>query len=254
MIKLISWNVNGIRAAVRKGLVDFLRNEDADVVCFQEIKANEEDVPHEITNLEEYEKYVFSAKKKGYSGTMILSKIKPESVRYGLEVDDFDSEGRVITLEFNEFFIVNAYFPNSQHGLKRMEFKLNFDHEIHSYLDKLRKFKSVIICGDFNVAHKEIDLANPKENEGNPGFTPQERAWMDDFLNDGYIDTFRMFTKEGGHYTWWSYRFKARQRNIGWRIDYFVVDEEFARNVKESVILSDVMGSDHAPIRMKVET
>ncbi len=249
-LSFVSWNVNGIRAAHRKGLIDFIKEEGADFFCFQEIKANEEDLPREIVEFPEYDKYVFPAKKKGYSGTLIMSKIPVENVFYGLGIDDFDTEGRVITLEFHDFFLINAYFPNSQHGLKRLDFKLKFDRELHRYLNELRKRKPIVLCGDFNVAHREIDLANPKQNEGNPGFTLEERKWMDEFLNDGYVDTFRTFTKEGGHYTWWSYRFKARERNIGWRIDYFVVNEELKESVLSSTILSEVLGSDHAPIRM----
>ena len=172
---------------------------------------------------------------------------------FGIGDERFDSEGRVITAEYERFYLVNAYFPNSQHGLTRLDFKIEFDRKIHAYLNELRRSKPVVLCGDFNVAHKEIDLANPKQNEKNAGFTPEERAWMDEFLNDGYVDTFRMFTKEGGHYTWWTYRFNARARNIGWRVDYFVVSKDLVPHVKKSWIMSDVYGSDHAPIAMILE-
>jgi exodeoxyribonuclease-3 len=252
-LSLVSWNVNGIRAAYRKGLVNFIQENGADIFCLQEIKANVEDMPAELVNLEGYEKFFFPAEKKGYSGTAVLTRLKPQNALYGMDDDIFDSEGRVITLEFEKFFLVNAYFPNSQHELKRLDFKVKFDNEIHEYLNALRSKKDVVVCGDFNVAHKEIDIANPKQNEGNAGFTHEERAWMDDFLNDGYVDTFRMFIKDGGHYTWWTYRFKARERNIGWRIDYFIVSEGMKENVKRSVILSEVKGSDHAPIQLDIE-
>ncbi len=252
-LSLVSWNVNGIRAAYRKGLMDFMRSSSADLFCFQEIKADVDSVPKELMNYPNYEKYLFSAKKKGYSGTAIFTRIKAQRVIYGIGDELFDSEGRVITLEFEDFFVVNAYFPNSQHELKRLNFKIDFDRKIHEYLNDLKEKKDVVICGDFNVAHEEIDIANPKQNEGNAGFTPQERAWMDEFLSDGYVDTFRMFTKDGGHYTWWTYRFKARERNIGWRIDYFIVNEEMKKKVKKSTILSDVPGSDHAPIQLEIE-
>ncbi|EDY34667.1 exodeoxyribonuclease III [Aciduliprofundum boonei T469] len=250
---LISWNVNGIRACVRNGFLDFLEKYKPDILALQEIKATEDNVPMEVRYYPDYHKYWNPAKKKGYAGTALFTKIEPLNVKFGIGEDKFDSEGRVITAEYEKFYLVNAYFPNSQHGLTRLDFKIEFDKLIHSYLNELRKKKPVILCGDFNVAHKEIDLANPKQNVKNAGFTPQERAWMDKFLQDGYIDTFRMFTKEGGHYTWWTYRFKARERNIGWRVDYFVVSEELKDKVKSSWILSEVYGSDHAPIAMVLD-
>ncbi len=250
---LMSWNVNGIRAAVRNGFLDFLEKYRPDILALQEIKAKEEDVPMEVRYYEGYYKYFNPARRKGYAGTALFSRLEPLSVSFGIGDEKFDSEGRVITAEYEKFFLVNAYFPNSQHGLTRLNFKIEFDEKIHEYLNELRKKKPVVLCGDFNVAHKEIDLANPKQNEKNAGFTPEERAWMDRFLQDGYVDTFRMFTKEGGHYTWWTYRFKARERNIGWRVDYFVVSEELKEKVKKSWILSDVYGSDHAPIAMLLE-
>ena len=252
-ISIVSWNVNGIRACYKKGLVEFLTKNNADTFCFQELKAKEEDIPREIKECDEYDKYWFPAKKKGYSGTAILTKLKPLNVFYGIGEDTFDSEGRTITLEFDNFYLVNAYFPNSQHDLKRLNFKIEFDRKIHAYLNTLTREKPTVLCGDFNVAHKESDLANPKQNEGNAGYTSEERAWMDEFLQDGYVDTFRMFTKEGGHYTWWTYRFKARQKNVGWRIDYFVVSNNIKQNVKSSQILSDIQGSDHAPIELKLK-
>jgi len=252
-ILLVSWNVNGIRACVRNGFLDFLEKYKPDILALQEIKATENDVPMEVRYYEGYHKYWNPAKRKGYAGTALFTKIEPLNVSFGIGDEKFDSEGRVITAEYEKFFLVNAYFPNAQHGLTRLDFKIEFDEKIHAYLNELRKKKPVILCGDFNVAHKEIDLANPKQNEKNAGFTPEERAWMDRFLEDGYVDTFRMFTKEGGHYTWWTYRFKARERNIGWRVDYFVVSEDLKDRVKKSWIMSEVYGSDHAPVAMILE-
>jgi len=250
---LISWNVNGIRAVVQNGFLDFLEKYGPDILALQEIKATENNIPMEVRYYEGYYKYFNPAKKKGYAGTALFTKIEPINVSFGIGDEKFDSEGRVITAEYDKFFLVNAYFPNVQHGLTRLDFKLEFDEKIHRYLNELRKIKPVILCGDFNVAHKEIDLANPKQNMKNAGFTPQERAWMDRFLGDGWIDTFRMFTKEGGHYTWWTYRFKARERNIGWRVDYFIVSEELKDKVRNSWILSEVYGSDHAPIALEID-
>ena len=250
---LVSWNVNGIRAAVRNGFLEFLEKYNPDILALQEIKAKEDNVPMEVRYYEGYHKYWNPAERKGYAGTALFTKIKPLNVKFGIGDERFDLEGRAITAEYEKFFLVNAYFPNAQHGLTRLDFKLEFDNEIHQYLNSLRKEKPVVLCGDFNVAHKEIDLANPKQNEKNAGFTSEERAWMDKFLQDGYVDTFRMFTKEGGHYSWWTYRFKARERNIGWRVDYFVVSEELRNKVKKSWIMSEVYGSDHAPVAMILE-
>ncbi len=250
---MISWNVNGIRACLRKGFLEFLKKYQPDILAVQELKADLKSVPPEVKNYPEYHIYLNPAKKRGYAGTALFSKIKPVRVYYGIGVEKFDQEGRVITAEYENFFLVNAYFPNSQHELTRLDFKIEFDREIHKYLNALRERKSVILTGDFNVAHKEIDLANPKQNVKNAGFTPEERAWMDEFIGDGWIDTFRLFTKEGGHYTWWSYRFNARARNIGWRVDYFVVSPDLKEKVKRSWILSDVLGSDHAPIAVEID-
>ncbi len=250
---MMSWNVNGIRAVAKNGFVDFLKRYSPDILALQEIKASEDKVPKEIRYYPEYEKIWNPAEKPGYSGTAVFTKIAPKRVSKGIGKRKFDSEGRVITLDYGPIYFVNAYFPNAQRGLARLDFKLGFNRAIHKYLNKLRDEKPVIVTGDFNVAHKEIDLANPKQNEKNAGFTPEERAWMDEFLSDGWVDTFRMFTKEGGHYTWWTYRFKARERNIGWRIDYFIVSEDLVPRVKKSWILSEVYGSDHAPIGLELD-
>ncbi len=250
---LISWNVNGIRACFRKGFIDFIREYDPDILLIQELKAQIKDIPPELKNFPGYKKYFNPAQKRGYAGTAIFTKITPNKVDMGFGEEIYDSEGRVIVAEYEKMYVVNAYFPNSQHGLTRLDFKIDFNKKFHKFLNELKMRKPVILGGDFNVAHKEIDLANPKQNVKNAGFTPEERAWMDEFLGDGWIDTFRMFTKEGGHYTWWSYRFNARARNIGWRVDYFIVSEDIKDKVKKSWILADVMGSDHAPIALEID-
>lgn len=250
-LRLVSWNLNGLRAVFKKGLIDFIKNINADIISFQEIKVNQTELPVEIYSLD-YNVYLNSAIKKGYSGTLILSKSKPLKLKNGINNEKFDNEGRVQTLEFNNFYYINSYFPNSQPDLKRLDYKLEFDKLFLDYTETLRKNKSLIISGDFNVAHTELDIARPKENEHNAGFTKEERAWMSEFLGKGYIDTFRIFTKDGGHYSWWSYRFNARAKNIGWRIDYYIVASELLKNVKSSTILEQVTGSDHAPIMLEI--
>ena len=250
MRRFVSWNVNGLRAVEKKGFVEIIAGLNADVVALQEIKALPEQLPESIKNIPGYTAYWFSAQKKGYAGVATYSKEEPISVIYGIDHKDHDYEGRVLTLEFTDFFFINAYFPNSQPGLVRMEYKLQFNNDLLAFAQDLAKQKSVVICGDFNVAHKEIDLTNPKQNEKNPGFAPQERAWMDQFLEAGFVDTFRMFNQEPGQYTWWSYRFNARARNIGWRIDYFCVDKKSAGRVKAAGILPEVLGSDHCPVSL----
>ncbi len=247
-MELVSWNVNGIRSALKKGLLQFVNSEKYDVILLQEIKADKP--PIEFS--QKYKAYINPAKRKGYSGTMTLTKTEPLSVSYGIGIDKYDQEGRVITTEFKDFYVINVYFPNAQHGLVRLDYKLDFNDEFEKFTEKLRKKKPVIIGGDFNVAHEEIDIARPKDNVNNPGFTPQERDWMTHFLSLGYIDTYRMFVKEGGHYSWWTYRFNARAKNIGWRIDYFVVSKELENRVKKADILKDVYGSDHAPVYLYI--
>ncbi|MBU2537991.1 MAG: exodeoxyribonuclease III [Proteobacteria bacterium] len=248
MRKFVSWNVNGLRAVEKKGFVEILTKLNADLVALQEIKAMPEQLPETLKNIPGYTPYWFSAQKKGYAGVATYSKELPLSVIYGIDHKDHDYEGRVLTLEFGDFFFVNAYFPNAQHGLLRMDYKLQFNNDLLAFAKSLAAKKSVVICGDFNVAHKEIDLTNPKQNEKNPGYAPEERAWMDHFIEAGFVDTFRVFNQEPDQYTWWSYRFNARARNIGWRIDYFCVDHKSENRVTEAAILSDIMGSDHCPI------
>ena len=248
--KFISWNVNGLRAVEKKGFVDIFHELDADVVCLQEIKALPDQLPKTLTHIDGYDVFWFPAKRKGYAGVCTYTRIKPLNVVYGIDVQEHDQEGRILTLEFDDFFLVNTYFPNAQHGLPRIDYKLQFNCDLHNFLDRLSEKKSVVICGDFNVAHKPIDLANPKQNENNPGYSLPERQWMDAFIGAGYVDTFRKYNREPGQYTWWSYRFNARGKNIGWRIDYFCVDSASENRVKDAAILNDILGSDHCPISL----
>jgi len=248
-MKIVSWNVNGINSCIKKGLLDFMKKENADIYCFQEIKVS----PKKIPEVKGYESFWYPAKKNGYAGTAVFSKIKPISVIKGIGDKVIDSEGRVIVLEFKKFCLMNVYFPYSGRDLSRLKFKLRFNNLFLDFCEKKAKKKPVVIASDFNVAHEEIDLAKPKENDGNAGFHPLERKWFDELLKKGYVDTFRIFTKEGGNYTWWTWRFNARKRNLGWRVDYFVVSKELKNKVKKSYILKDVMGSDHAPIVMEID-
>lgn len=248
--KFLSWNVNGIRAMEKKDFGGIVADLDPDILAIQETKAQPEQLSDDLMNLDGYHSYWHSAKRKGYSGVAVYAKKEPLHVIYGLNHDIFDDEGRVITLEYDDFFLVNAYFPNSGHGLKRLDFKLDFNRHFLKFSQGLAQKKAVVLCGDFNVAHKAIDLKNPKNNVKNPGFTPEERAWMDDFIEVGYIDTFRKFNNEPNNYSWWSYRSNARARNIGWRIDYFCVDKNNEHRIENASILKDIMGSDHCPVRL----
>ncbi|MCI5221151.1 MAG: exodeoxyribonuclease III [Candidatus Electrothrix sp. AR4] len=249
--KFVSWNVNGLRAALKKGFLDVLHVLNADIFALQEIKAMPDQLPDEVKHIPGYTAYWYPAQKKGYSGTAVFSRKKPLNVMYGLEKDELDQEGRVLTLEFSDFYFITAYFPNAQHGLKRLQFKQDFNREIFNYMDRMAKKKSVVLCGDLNVAHKEIDLANPKANVQNPGFSPEERAWMDEVTGSGYVDTFRLFHQDPEQYTWWSYRFNAREKNIGWRIDYFMVDPGSRDRVRSAAIHDDIPGSDHCPVSIE---
>ena len=251
-IKLISWNVNGIRAAFRNGLLDFILGEDADIYAFQEVKNHDFLMPMELTG-KGYRAFTNPAEKKGYSGTLIITRLNPLSHFTGFGEPGDEKEGRVIGIELKDFWFLNIYFPNSQRELNRLDYKLEFDRRVLGLLENLRKKKPVVICGDMNVAHREIDIARPKDNVHNAGFTKEERQWFTEFLDHGYLDTFRIFNSEADQYTWWSYRFNARARNIGWRIDYFVVSSEMKDRVVSSDILQDIPGSDHAPIRMVIE-
>ena len=252
MLRVASWNVNGIRAAIRKGFWDVVRALKPDILGIQEIKASDPpEIPLDITG---YRWYWFPAERKGYAGTAILTRIKPKAVEYGIGREEFDREGRVLTLEFDKFFVVNAYFPHSQRELQRLPFKLEFNRAIEQYVEGLRQEKPVVFMGDFNVAHTEKDIARPKQNEGNAGFTKEEREWIDSFLKKGWIDTWRyLHPDETGKYTWWSYRFKAREKNIGWRIDYILIPEEIKHWLKDAWIFYDTYASDHVPTVAELE-
>ena len=251
-MKLVSWNVNGIRSIVGKGFYDFVKRVDADIICLQETKASPDQIDLDLPGYPHH--YWDVAEKKGYSGTAVFSKIEPLSFTTSIPFAEHSKEGRVCTLEFADFHLVNVYVPNSQRELTRLEYRTErWDRDFRAYLKTLEKKKPVVFCGDLNVAHTEIDLANPKSNQRNAGFTIEERTSFTKFIDEGFVDTFRHFTKEGGHYTWWSYMGRAREKNVGWRIDYFLVSETLMPKVKKSYILPDVMGSDHAPVVLEAE-
>lgn len=249
-MKLISWNVNGLRAVLKKGFEDFFYDIDADIFCIQETKMQEGQI--ENFELKGYKQYWNSAIKKGYSGTAIFTKIKPISVSYGIGIKEHDEEGRVITLEFDKFYLVNIYVPNSKRELERLEYRMIWEDEIRKYLLKLNKKKPVIMCGDLNVAHEEIDLKNPKTNRRNAGFTDEERGKMTELLKAGFIDTFRYIYPEKIAYSWWSYMGQAREKNIGWRIDYFIVSKDIKEKIEDAYIYKEIYGSDHCPVGIKI--
>lgn len=245
-MKLISWNVNGLRACMNKGFKDFMDSVDADIFCVQETKMQREQATFVFDG---YEEYWSSAEKKGYSGTAVFSKTKPLSVSYGLGIEEHDKEGRVITAEFQDFYLVNVYTPNAQRGLERLDYRMVWEDVFRRYVKELDEKKPVIICGDLNVAHNEIDLKNFKTNVGNAGFTYEERGKMTELLASGFVDSFRyLYPDKTGAYSWWSYMFKAREKNAGWRIDYFIVSEKLADRIEDAVIYPEVMGSDHCPV------
>ncbi|MBR2712575.1 MAG: exodeoxyribonuclease III [Bacilli bacterium] len=249
-MKLISWNVAGFRACLKKGFDDFFKEIDADVFCMQESKVLKDQFEY---NPEGYEMILYPAEKKGYSGTLIYTKIKPINVTYGLGIDEHDHEGRLITLEFNDFYLVNQYVPNVKRDLSRLEYRMKWEDDLRSYLKELEKKKPVVMCGDLNVAHNEIDIKNAKANIGNAGFTYEERGKFTELLNSGFIDTFRHFNPDKEQYSWWSYMGNARSKNIGWRIDYFVVSENIIDKVKDVKIYDEVQGSDHCPIGLEID-
>ena len=244
-MKIVTWNVNGLRAILKKDFIDSIKKLKCDVVCLQETKLQKEQVPIDIDVLK-YKSFWHFAKKKGYSGTAILTKKEPLSIKYGIGSSEHDEEGRTITIEFDDFYLVNAYVPNAQPELKRLE-------KILSYLKKLDKVKPIVYCGDLNVAHDEIDLKNPKQNIGQPGFSYEEREMMTKLLNNGFVDVYRSMYPEGREYTWWSYRANARVNNVGWRIDYFIVSKRFMKNVKDIKIYNEIMGSDHCPVEIIIK-
>ncbi len=251
--QFISWNINGIRAVEKKGFLDFLASCGADILAVQETKACPEQLSAALQNPPGYHAFYCCAERKGYSGVACFCKEKPLSVAYGLGVEEFDKEGRTLILEYPNFYFLNIYFPNGGQGEERIQFKLRFyDKFLGKSKELFKTGKTVIACGDVNTAHQEIDLARPKENAGVTGFLPEERAWLSRFFSEGYRDVYRLFEKEGGHYTWWDYKTRARERNVGWRIDYFMVDEKSVPQVTGAEILAEVMGSDHCPIKLQM--
>lgn len=253
MLKIISWNVNGLRAIAKKGFHEFLKEYEPDILLLQEIKVAEDQVPMDLKYMEGYEVFINSANRKGYSGTAIYTKSKPISVRYGIGKEEYDDEGRVLTAEFEEFYAISIYVPNSKRGLERLGYRQKWDREVLDYLKNLEKKKPVIIGGDFNVAHEEIDLARPKQNKGKHGFTDEEREGFDRYIKSGFIDAFRLFHDGPGHYTWWNYFGNAKANNVGWRIDYILVSESLKKQIKDAYILSKVEGSDHCPVGIEID-
>jgi len=249
-MKLVSWNVNGVRAAVKKGAPEALRLINADIVCLQEIKAKPEQMPKELMEWEGYTAFVNAAERPGYSGVAVFTKEAPQRVAYGLEIARFDSEGRTLIMDYPHFRLFNCYFPNGGNGPERLQYKMDFYEATLEYARS--SDKPLIVCGDVNTAHREIDLARPKENEKNTGFLPEEREWIDRFLAAGFLDSFRLFNQEGGHYSWWDMKTRARERNIGWRIDYFLVAEELKDRIRDAYILPEVQGSDHCPVVLEI--
>lgn len=250
MFKLISWNVNGLRACLKKGFLEYFKEMDADIFCVQEIKLQEGQIDLPIDDYYQFWNY---AQKKGYSGTAIFSKIKPKSVHYGLGTNQEEPEGRIITLEYESFFLVNVYTPNAKRDLARLAYRLEWEDDMRQYLLDLESSKPVILCGDLNVAHQEIDLRNPVSNRGNSGFTEEERTKMSQLLASGFVDSYRfLYPEQEGAYTWWSYMRSVRERNIGWRIDYFIVSNKLSKHIEEAQIHAHVMGSDHCPISLSI--
>ncbi len=254
-IKLVSWNVNGIRAVSKKEeFWDWFENNDADIINFQEVRATEDKIPKKLADADSFYKYYNEAEKKGYSGVATYSKIEADDVSKGLGIEDLDSEGRVLRIEYPEFILFNIYFPNSGMEAKRLDFKVAFCNALLEQLVELKaQGKNLVITGDYNIAHNPIDVYNPKNCEGKSGYLPEERAWLDELENAGFVDTFRMFDEGENNFTWWSYRTRARERNAGWRLDYFYVNEEIKDNVKVAEILSDIYGSDHCPVTLELD-
>ena len=254
-IKLVSWNVNGIRAVSKKeDFWSWFEDDDSDIINFQEVRATQEQIPKKLAEIDGFHKFYNEAEKKGYSGVGTYSKIKPLSVTKGLGVEELDNEGRVLKIEYPDFILFNIYFPNSGKEGSRLDFKVQFCNELLSQLVELKnEGKNLVITGDYNIAHNPIDVYNPKNCEGKSGYLPEERAWLDELEEAGFVDTFRMFDKGEGNFTWWSYRFKARERNSGWRLDYFFVNEEIKDNVISAKILADIYGSDHCPVTLELD-
>jgi exodeoxyribonuclease-3 len=252
-MKIVSWNVNGLRAVLKKNFLEYLAEEDPDILCIQETKLQQTQIPQEIHDLDGYHSYWNCAERKGYSGVAVFTKKEPLSVEYSIGDADYDHEGRLLLLEFADFSLINCYFPNGQKDDERLQFKLNYYDRMFELMQRIRQSgKNLIVCGDYNTAHHPIDLANPKQNETVSGFLPIERAWLDKIEEHGWVDTFRQFNQEPGEYTWWTYRFGARSRNVGWRIDYFFTNIEFLPKIKNAFIRQQVMGSDHCPLGVEI--
>ena len=249
-MKIISWNVAGFRACLNKGFDDFFKEIDADVFCMQESKVLENQFEY---NPEGYTQYLYPAEKKGYSGTLVYTRIKPLNVTYGMGIDEHDHEGRIITMEFEKYYVINEYVPNVKRDLSRLDYRMVWEDDFRAYIKKLEKNKPVIVCGDFNVAHEEIDIKNAKGNRGNAGFTDEERAKFTELLDSGFIDTFRYYNPDKVQYSWWSYMGNARAKNVGWRLDYFVVSKDIIKNVTNAIIYDQVMGSDHCPVGIEIK-
>jgi exodeoxyribonuclease-3 len=253
-VRFLSWNVNGLRAVYKKGFLAWLMQERPDILCVQETKSREEQLSGDLLQVPGYASYFASAEKKGYSGVGLYSRQEPASVQQGFGIDRFDKEGRTIVVDYGTFMLFNVYFPNGKLSPQRLEYKMAFYDAFLDHVVRLRnKKKKLIICGDVNTAHREIDLARPKENQKVSGFLPRERAWIDRFIASGFVDTFRVFTGDGGHYSWWDYKTRARERNVGWRIDYFFISDNLADQLVSASILSDVMGSDHCPVGIRIK-
>lgn len=252
-MRIVSWNVNGIRAAHRKGLLDFMLGDGADIICLQEIRASRDQLPPELLRVDHYRCYLSSPRRKGYSGVATYTKPEPLKVWYDMGIEKFDREGRLLVTEYDPFILMNVYFPNGKASKERLAYKMEFYETFREIAGDLKKRKGVIVCGDVNTAHKEIDLARPKENSMVSGFLPEERAWIDRFLQDGFVDSFRRFDTSPGKYTWWDQKTRARERNVGWRIDYFFVSEDLADSLTSAGILDEVEGSDHCPIYIELD-
>ncbi len=253
-MRILSWNLNGLRAALKKGFMDWFIQESPDMLCLQETKASIDQLPNELREIEGYEVYYCSALRKGYSGVALYSKLKPKSVEFGIGIERYDEEGRIIIADYDRFLLYDIYFPNGRMSEERLQFKLDFYDAFLKHIDEKRASgRSIIICGDVNTAHKEIDLSRPKENEDISGFLLIERQWIDTLLSHGYVDTFRIFEKGGGFYTWWDVKSRARERNVGWRLDYFFVSNDLEKNVRASFMLPEVYGSDHCPVGIDIK-
>lgn len=252
-IKLWSWNVNGIRAAAKKGALEPVKSEGPDIICLQETKAHPDQLPETLINWEGYHSFFSPAQKKGYSGVAIYSKIKPNAVRRGFGIERFDQEGRILIAEYDSFVLLNIYHPNGQSSPERLQYKYDFYQAFLDYINELvRQGKKIIAAGDINTAHKEIDIARPKENSQRSGFLPEERAWLDKFVEHGYLDTFRCCNSEPHQYSWWDYKTRARERNVGWRIDYFFISSSLKKHLVTAGIRADIMGSDHCPVTLEI--